>query len=115
MLAYMSRKNGRTRPRTLAEISGSDAGLKRTLRMAEAYAGLNDRLQAELPESAKGRIRAACIEGDCLVLAASSPAWASRARVMAESLRVAADDLWPTPVRRFRVIVMPEQDLGLRT
>lgn len=104
----MSGENHSPRPRSVSEISGADAGLSRLLRRAQAYAALNRRLQAEMPEAARERIRVACVEGDCLVLAASSPAWASRARVLAEGLRASAEELWPTPVRRTRVIVMPE-------
>ena len=102
------------RPRNVRDIardarsasSGGD-GLQRALRRAETYLALNARLEPELPESMRGHLRVACIEDEVLVLAAGSPAWATRARLHQGRLLDVARGLWPQPLRGVRVIIAP--------
>lgn len=95
--------------RDFRKVAADHPSLSRTLRLARTYADLNERVLASLPDSAHGRIRIACVEDDCLVIAATTPAWASRARMLAEDLLDAAAALWPTALTRTRVIVVPEE------
>jgi hypothetical protein len=87
------------------QIASGDRGLAALLRMGRVYDELDRRLQPSLPEGSRGHIRVACVEGDCLVLAAESSAWASRARLEAETLLQAARTCWPDNLRRTRIIV----------
>lgn len=91
----------------LASVSSGHRGLAGLLRQARAFDALDARLQPLLPENARGKIRVACIEGETLVLAATSPTWSSRARLEAPTLLEAAASLWPTPLKNTRVIVVP--------
>lgn len=93
--------------RSVEQISGDSGALRGALRRAEAFTDLNRRLATSLPEAARGHVRVACIEADCLVIAADSPAWSSRARLLADGLLREAADLWPTPLNRCRIIVVP--------
>ncbi len=88
-------------------ISSSHRGLSGVLRQARAFEALDQRLQLLLPESDRGHIRVACVEGETLVLAATSPTWSSRARLHALALLEAAASLWPTPLTKTRIIVAP--------
>lgn len=93
--------------RDIQQIVGTNRPLRRLLAAASAFGQLDERLQQSLPASMRGHIRLACIEEDTLVLAAASPAWASRARVLADQLRtVVGQELERDPVRT-RVVVMP--------
>jgi len=78
------------------------------LRRAEAYMALNARLVELIPEPARGEIMVACVDGDCLVIAAGSSARATQARLLADSLLEAARRHWPEKLARSRVIVTPE-------
>ena len=93
--------------RRVGAIAGDRGGSARALRQARAYLALNTRLQARIPENARSRIAIACVEGDCLVIAAASPASASQARLLADSLLEAARDHWPDSLTRTRIIVVP--------
>ncbi len=87
------------------QIASGDRALSALLRMGRVYDELDRRLQPSLPEGSRGHIRVACIDGDCLVLAATSSAWASRARLEAETLLQAARGFWPEDLNRTRIIV----------
>ena len=88
-------------------IARGHGGLGKTLRETEAYLALNERLAGRIPESARGEIRVACVEGDCLVIAAASSARATQARLLADTLLQAVREHWPGRLARTRVIVMP--------
>lgn len=89
----------------LTSIVGSDRGLSTLLRAGRMFDELDRRLQPKLPESARGRIQVACVDGDCLVLSAESSAWGTRARLFAPELLEAAREVWPKELRTWRVIV----------
>jgi len=80
--------------------------------LVKAAAAL-DRLEREITrqmgagDQDQDHIRIARIDGDCLVLAATSPAWASRARLAAADYLEAARAVWPSALRQTRVIVVP--------
>jgi len=93
--------------RRIGAIAAGPGGPARALRQALAYLALNERLRASIPEQARGRIVVACVEGDCLVIAAASPARASQARLLADALLEAARNHWPERLARTRVIVAP--------
>ncbi|MFO7764524.1 MAG: DciA family protein [Wenzhouxiangellaceae bacterium] len=93
--------------RRVDAIAGDRGGPGRALRQAQAFLALNARLRERIPENARGRIAVACIEGDCLVIAAASSARASQARLLADSLLEAAQRHWPGKLARTRVIVAP--------
>lgn len=88
-------------------IAGDRGEPGRALRQAQAFLALNARLRERIPENARGRIAVACVEGDCLVIAAASSAHASQARLLADSLLEAAQQHWPEKLTRTRVIVAP--------
>lgn len=100
-----SRQRGARRADDIARATG---GLGQALRRAEAYLALNGRLAGLIPENARGEIMIACVDGECLVIAAASPARAAQARLLAASLLQAARRHWPGRLERSRVIVTPE-------
>lgn len=89
-------------------IARGQGGLGQALRRAEAYIALNARLAELIPESARGQIMVACVDGDCLVIAAASSARATQARLLADSLLEAARRHWPGELARSRIVVAPE-------
>lgn len=97
----------RSGPRSVREIARGASGLQHALRRAETYLALNARLAPELPEALRAHLRVACIEGETLVLAAGSPAWATQARMHQARLLEAARQLWPEPLSGVRVIIAP--------
>jgi hypothetical protein len=94
------------------QIAGEDRRLATLMRAAGAFEALDRRIQPVLPESARGHIRVACVEDDCLVVAADSPAWASRARLQAVSILEAARQIWPDELTRARIIVIEPPGQG---
>jgi|SRR6056297_335515 len=90
------------------EIARGQGGLGQALRRAEAYLALNARLADIVPERARGEIMVACVDGDCLVIAAASPARATQARLLADTLLEAARKHWPGELARSRIIVTPD-------
>lgn len=96
--------------RRVDAIARAPGGLGQTLRRAESYLALNHRLREQIPEKARGEIGVACVDGDCLVIAAASPARATQARLLAGSLLEAARGYWPEPLERTSVIVAPGLD-----
>jgi hypothetical protein len=97
------------RARSVREIArSSDSrgdGLRLALRRAEAYLALNARLAPALPAALREQVRVACIEDRTLVMAASSPGWATQARLQQHQLLEAAKALWPTPLDSVRIII----------
>lgn len=89
-------------------IARGQGGLGQALRRAEAYMALNARLADLIPERARGEIMVACVDGDCLVIAAASSARATQARLLADSLLETARKHWPAELARSRIIVTPD-------
>lgn len=89
-------------------IARGQGGLGQVLRRAEAYLALNARLADLVPEHARGEIMIACVDGDCLVIAAASPARATQARLLADTLLEGARKYWPGELARSRIIVAPD-------
>jgi hypothetical protein len=89
----------------LAGIVGSDRTLSTLLRAGRMFDELDRRLQPVLSETLRGKVQVACVDGDYLVLAADSPAWATRARLEAPVLLEAAREIWPRDLNHWRVIV----------
>lgn len=96
---------GKRNERQAGDVAAGDRHLASLMRTAGIFERLDQTLQPLLPASDRGHIRLACIEEDTLVLAADSPAWATRARLAAPDWLAAAAELWPTELRRTRVIV----------
>lgn len=97
------------RARSVREIARSvdsrGDGLRLALRRAEAYLALNQRLAPLLPEAMREQVRVACIEERTLVIAASTPTWATKARLQQHQLLEQARGLWPTPLDTIRIII----------
>ena len=94
--------------RDLDDISRNHDGLSRLLATARSLERLEAPLKALLPGSMREHIGLACIEDETLVLSASSPAWASRARLMADDLLREANRHLDDRLRQARVIVAPK-------
>lgn len=77
------------------------------LREVQAYAELNRRIRDSIPESARGEIGIARIDGGCVVIAAATPARATQARLAADSILGAARSHWPGRLDSSRVVVTP--------
>jgi hypothetical protein len=93
--------------REISEVSQDHDGLSRVLSTARALDRLDADLRQVLPGSMRENIGLACIEGNTLVLAATSSAWASRARLMANDLLREANRLLDERLDGTRVIVVP--------
>ncbi|HSH27877.1 MAG TPA: DciA family protein [Wenzhouxiangella sp.] len=100
-------KNAR-KEREIGEVSQSHDGLARLLATARALDRLDASLRQVLPGSMRENIGLACIEGKTLILAATSPAWASRARLMADDLLREANRQLDERLEGTRVIVVPQ-------
>ncbi len=91
--------------KSVSAVASDDRRMASLLRASGAFEALDSRLQTHLGEAARGNIRVACVDGNCLVLAAASPAWASRARLEAENLLDQAKQIWPGELTKTRIIV----------
>jgi len=94
--------------RAVEEVTDSHGGLQRLLQTARALDRLDADLRQVLPGSMREHIGLACIEGETLILAATSPAWASRARLMADDLLREANRRLDQRLTGTRVIVVPQ-------
>jgi hypothetical protein len=94
--------------KSLDQVAGNSQRLVTLLKAGRLFDELDRQVQAVLPEQARGQIQVACVEDDCLVLAAASPAWASRARLLADRLLNEVNRQLDPPLRRTRVIVAPK-------
>lgn len=92
--------------RRINQISRKNRGLTTLLATAHALNRLDARLRKALPDSMRSHIGLACLEDNTLVLAATSPAWASRARLITSDLLYEANQTLDKPLRRTRVIVV---------
>lgn len=86
-------------------IAQRQPGLGSAMRQAEAYLELNRRIQPSLPPDVRENVRIACVEGDCLMIAAASPVWATRARMLANDILNATNRLWPRPLKSAQVFI----------
>lgn len=94
------------RPESSArDIAGKDRQLSALMRAARAFEALDRRVQEVLSESSRGRVRVACVDKGQLVLAAESPAWATRARLEADTCLETARAVWPQDISSVKVIV----------
>jgi hypothetical protein len=93
--------------KSLAELVSATRPLARLLRAQRLFEALDEEIQPALSEACRNRLRVACVEGETLILAAPSSAWASRARLEAATALTAARKLWPGELRQVRVIVAP--------
>ena len=108
MIEWMEKKS----EKNLGEIADSNQRLLSLLNAGRLFDALDRVVQPLLPEQARGQIQVACVEDDCLVLAASSPAWASRARLLADTLLNEVNRyLDQQPLKKTRVIVVPKPGL----
>lgn len=55
-------------------------------------------------------MRVACVRGTELVMAAATPVWATRGRMLATEILAAAAADWPEPLETVRIIVAPPLD-----
>ncbi len=98
--------------KNLDQVAGNSQRLVSLLNAGRLFDELDRLIQPLLPEQARGQIQVACVEDDCLVLAASSPAWASRARLLADTLLNEVNRyLDQQPLKKTRVIVVPKPGL----
>jgi hypothetical protein len=92
---------------SLDEQGSSRGGFATAIRHAQAFAALDRRLVERIPEALRSKIGVACVREDCLVIAATEAAAATRARMMAPQLLELASASWPKPLTHWRVIVTP--------
>lgn len=92
---------------SLEEQRNSRDGFATVIRHAQACAALDRRIIEAIPETLRPKIGVACVREDCLVLAATEAAVATRARMIAPQLLELAAAHWPQTLRRWRVIVAP--------
>ncbi|TVS10237.1 MAG: DUF721 domain-containing protein [Wenzhouxiangella sp.] len=93
--------------KALNEVVATTTPLARTLRLQRLFEALDREVQPVLSRACRGRVRVACINSGTLVLAADSPAWASRGRLEAPAALEAARAVWPETLQRVQVIVAP--------
>lgn len=94
------------RPEASAQdIAEEDRQLSALMRAARAFEALDQRIQAVLSDASRGRIHVACVSDGQLVLAADSSAWATRARLEADTCLEAAREVWPSDIGSVKVIV----------
>lgn len=94
--------------RNIGRIAQEDGGLGRMLATARALDRMDGQLRQILPENMRDHIGLACLEKRTLVLAASSPAWASRARLLASEFLLEANRLLEGGrLEAVRIIVEP--------
>ena len=93
--------------KNLDQLVAANQPLSRLLRAQRLFEALDREIQPALSEICRNQLRVACVEGDTLVLAAPSSAWASRARMEAKEALAAARKLWPGELKQVRVIVAP--------
>lgn len=92
---------------SLDEQRGKRDGFATAIRQAQAFAALDRRIVAGIPEALRPKIGIACVREDCLVLAATEAGSATRARMIAPQLLELAAANWPRPLKHWRVIVTP--------
>lgn len=97
--------NSRANARSLSELLRGGHGPEQLLVRARAHARLQRHLQTMLPEDLAAHARVACVREKTLVMAADSPAWATRLRVYNNELLAAARTAWPGEIGKLKVIV----------
>ena len=104
----MTKRSARSPISNIQQIAQGQPGLASAIRQAEAFSELNRRIQPKLPIEARAHICIACVDGDRLVIAAASPVWATKARMLAHELLIAANELWPQPLQTTKVLIESE-------
>lgn len=97
----------RAAEKSLSEAISGTSPLSRLLRAERLFAALDAQIQPCLSDLARGQLRVACVQDETLVLAAQSSAWATQARLEAQNALAAAQQVWPAPISKVRVIVAP--------
>lgn len=103
--SQMTEQKPANKSRTVSHVAATSQGLGGAVRQAQAFQALNERVVQSLPDSVRPHVRIACIEGDCLMIGAESPAWATQARLWADTMVNEAAALWPVPIRRSEIFV----------
>lgn len=89
------------------QVSEKDRTLSGLLRQARIFEALDAQLQGHLSSGLRGQLRVACVRDRTLVLAANTPAWASRARLESAQILEAMRPLWPGELSSCQVVVAP--------
>lgn len=100
--------------KSLAAAVSDAAPLARTLRAQSLFEALDRKLRPAFSSGCREQVQVACVRDDTLVLAATSPAWASRARLEAPGILEAARRIWPGTLKGVQVIVVPPLHGGER-
>lgn len=79
---------------------------------ARAFGKLEKAIHQALPDARP--LRVACVRGTELVVAADSPVWATRARMLTAELLETASAAWHQPLDSVRIIVAPPLDAAAR-
>lgn len=95
-------------PRNVASIVRGQRKLASMIARARAYGELERQLLDILPRSVRGHLRISCVRDRCLVVAAESPAWATRLRTLAPALLSEARCHWPTALDEVRIITITD-------
>ena len=93
--------------KSLTAVVETTDPLQRLLRAQRIFDALDQKIQPVLSDATRGNVFVARVHGSTLVLAARSPAWASRARLEAQSALQAARTVWPEALDNVQVIVSP--------
>lgn len=93
--------------KNLDELVTANEPMARLLRAQRLFEALDREVQPSLSDLCRNQVRVACVEGETLVLAARSSAWASRARMEAVTALSAARKVWPSELKQARIIVAP--------
>ncbi len=96
--------------KTLNQVLDGSGKLAQLMRAQRQFDALDRAVKPALAEWCRNHLRVACVEGETLVLAVQSSAWAARARLEADTALAAARRLWPGALTRARVIVAPWRD-----
>ena len=93
--------------RALVDAITAADPLTRTLRAQNQFEALNRELRPAFSAVCRDHVQVACVNGQTLVLAAASSAWAGRVRLEAANALQVARRLWPGPLEQVQVIVVP--------
>ena len=104
----MGKRRSNSNIGSVQQIAQRQPGLGSAIRQAETFIELNRRIQTKLPPEARGFIRVACVEGNCLLIAAASPVWATKARMLSNEILDATNQLWPQPLLNTKVLIVRE-------
>jgi hypothetical protein len=95
----------RSKPVSLATALAAP-GLASLVERARLLGRLDRSIRSSLPPTLSSHVRVANLRGDCLVMLADSPTWATRLRYLRQSV---LDGLWQTHSIRCRVLEVKVQ------